>query len=43
MPKAVKKAFLGVFRGEGELDEAGAEALWDKLDREGRLVEETWG
>ncbi|KAM0745689.1 NADPH dependent diflavin oxidoreductase 1 [Meredithblackwellia eburnea MCA 4105] len=43
MPKSVKKAFLSVFRSEGSLDEAGAEAFWDRLEREGRLVEETWG
>ncbi|KAL8291429.1 hypothetical protein RQP46_002407 [Phenoliferia psychrophenolica] len=43
MPKSVKKAMLVVFREQGQLDEGGAEKLWDKLDRDGRIVEETWG
>lgn len=43
MPKAVKKAVLAVFRDQGALDEAGAEKVWDAMEREGRLVEETWG
>jgi len=43
MPKAVKKAVLAVFRDRGGLDEQGAEKLWDGMEREGRLVEETWG
>ncbi|GAA5853371.1 hypothetical protein JCM9279_005769 [Rhodotorula babjevae] len=43
MPKAVKKAVLAVFRDQGALDEEGAEKVWDAMEREGRLVEETWG
>lgn len=44
MPKAVKKALLGVFRLEGQLsDDAAAEALWERLEKEGKIVEETWG
>lgn len=43
MPKAVKKAVLAVMTSEGTLDEKAAETLWDKLEREGRIVEETWG
>ena len=43
MPKAVKKALLAVFREMGALDEQEAERLWDGMEREGRLVEETWG
>lgn len=44
MPKAVKKALLAVFRSEGSMaDEAAAEAFWEQLDRQGRIVEETWG
>lgn len=43
MPKAVKKAILGVFRSEGRLEEREAESLWDKLERKGRIIEETWG
>ncbi|GAA5862718.1 hypothetical protein JCM3774_001895 [Rhodotorula dairenensis] len=44
MPKAVKKALLGVFRSQGALsDEATAEALWERLEKEGRIIEETWG
>ena len=43
MPKSVKKALLVVFREQGQLDEDGAEKLWDRLDRGGRIVEETWG
>jgi sulfite reductase alpha subunit-like flavoprotein len=42
MPKAVKKAMLGVFRSEGHLGEQDAESLWDTLDKQGRIVEETW-
>lgn len=44
MPKAVKKAMLGVFQREGGMaDEQEAERYWERLEREGRLVEETWG
>lgn len=43
MPKSVKKALLAVFRSQGVLDEPKAEDVWDSLDREGRIVEETWG
>ncbi|GAA6017924.1 hypothetical protein JCM8202_006200 [Rhodotorula sphaerocarpa] len=44
MPKAVKKALLAVFRSEGSMaDAAAAEAFWEQLDRQGRIVEETWG
>lgn len=43
MPKAVKKAVLGVFQSEGHLEEREAESLWDKLERKGRIIEETWG
>ncbi|GAA5923352.1 hypothetical protein JCM3775_007512 [Rhodotorula graminis] len=43
MPKAVRKAVLTVFRDQGGLDDEGAERAWDTMEREGRLVEETWG
>ncbi|GAA5905511.1 hypothetical protein JCM6882_004772 [Rhodosporidiobolus microsporus] len=49
MPKAVKKAILRVFASEGGLwvnaDGTGgaAERHWDTLERQGRIVEETWG
>ncbi|BGP19975.1 hypothetical protein JCM10213_006752 [Rhodosporidiobolus nylandii] len=49
MPKAVKKAMLRVFASEGGLwvneDGTGGEAerYWERLEREGRVVEETWG
>lgn len=44
MPKAVKKSFLAVFATEGGMvaPEAG-ELYWDTLEKEGRIVEETWG
>ncbi|GAA5973540.1 hypothetical protein JCM11641_007108 [Rhodosporidiobolus odoratus] len=49
MPKAVKKAILRVFASEGGMwvnaDGTGGEAerYWERLEREGRIVEETWG
>ncbi|GAA5961572.1 hypothetical protein JCM8115_006723 [Rhodotorula mucilaginosa] len=44
MPKAVKKALLAVFQAEGKLDDdAAAEMLWEQLEKEGRIIEETWG
>jgi hypothetical protein len=49
MPKAVKKAILRVFADKGGLwvnaDGTGgaAERRWEDLEREGRIVEETWG
>ncbi|KWU44309.1 riboflavin synthase domain-like protein [Rhodotorula sp. JG-1b] len=44
MPKAVKKALLAVFKSEGKLaDDAAAETLWEQLEKEGRITEETWG
>lgn len=44
MPKAVKKALLAVFQAEGKLDDdAAAETLWEQLEKEGRIIEETWG
>lgn len=44
MPKAVKKALLAVFRSEGSMTlDSEVEALWDQLEKEGRIVEETWG
>lgn len=43
MPKAVKKAMLAVFRQEGALGDEDADRYWDALERQGRLVEETWG
>ncbi|KAI5477463.1 NADPH-dependent diflavin oxidoreductase 1 [Pseudohyphozyma bogoriensis] len=44
MPKAVKKAFLAIFSTEGGLSGEGeAEKKWEALEKEGRIVEETWG
>ncbi|GAA5858680.1 hypothetical protein JCM8547_001418 [Rhodosporidiobolus lusitaniae] len=49
MPKAVKKAILQIFADHGGLwvnsDGTGgaAERKWDELERQGRIVEETWG
>ncbi|KAK4052863.1 NAPDH-dependent diflavin reductase [Microbotryomycetes sp. JL221] len=43
MPKAVKKSLLAVFSTEGDLRPAEAEALWDQLERDNRVREETWG
>lgn len=44
MPKAVKKVLLAVFKLEGKLsDDAAAETLWEQLEKEGRIIEETWG
>lgn len=43
MPKAVKKAFAAVFEKEGSMKEGSGEKYWDKLEKEGRVVEETWG
>lgn len=43
MPKAVKKAVLLVFSSQGGLAEDAAQLLWDRLEKEGRIVEETWG
>lgn len=43
MPKAVKKSFLSIFATEGGMDEEVAEAYWELLEKEGRIVEETWG
>lgn len=43
MPKAVKKALLAVFASEGGLGPDEAEQYWELLEKEGRIVEETWG
>ncbi|KAM0793619.1 hypothetical protein ACM66B_001052 [Microbotryomycetes sp. NB124-2] len=43
MPKSVKKALLKVFVEEGKLSETRADELWDELDKQGRIREETWG
>ncbi|GAA5989837.1 hypothetical protein JCM10908_002340 [Rhodotorula pacifica] len=44
MPKAVKKALLAVFKSQGHFaDDAAAENKWEQLEREGRIIEETWG
>lgn len=44
MPKAVKKALLKVFVSQGAMsDEDEAERFWDSLEKQGRIVEETWG
>jgi sulfite reductase alpha subunit-like flavoprotein len=42
MPKAVKKAFLKVFATEGGLEGEAGEKYWDRLEKMGRIVEETW-
>lgn len=42
MPKAVKRAFLSIFESEGSMDTPAAEEFWNSLERDGRLLEETW-
>lgn len=43
MPKAVRKAFAAVFEEEGAMAEGIGEKYWDELEKQGRIVEETWG
>jgi sulfite reductase alpha subunit-like flavoprotein len=44
MPKAVKKAFLSIFVSEGKLSSPEEqERYWEVLEKDGRVVEETWG
>ncbi|KAK4055080.1 NAPDH-dependent diflavin reductase [Microbotryomycetes sp. JL201] len=43
MPRSVKKALLNVFCLQGQMTETEAEQFWERLDKEGRIREETWG
>lgn len=43
MPKSVKKALLVIFEQQGGLIGLEGEKKWDQLEKEGRILEETWG
>lgn len=42
MPKAVQKSLKTVFQKEGGVSEGEADALFERLEAEGRYQEETW-
>lgn len=43
MPKSVKKAILVIFEKEGGLIGLDGEKKWESMEKEGRILEETWG